>query len=796
MKYKILVIISSLLLIIQQSSRAQSVKKFTISGEIKDAKNGEELIGASVSIPSLKVGTVTNAYGFYSLSVPTGNYEVEYTYLGYKTTVKKIELSQNTRLNIELSEEKNQLKEVVISGEKLNAGNVEQNKMSVVRVEMKEVKKIPLLLGEVDIIKAVQLLPGVQAAGDGSSNLVVRGGNIDHNLVQLDEAVVYNPSHVFGFFSTFNGDAIKDFDLYKGGIPAQFGGRLAAVLDVRMRDGNSKKFQATGGIGLLSSRLTLEGPIKKDRTSFLISGRRSYFDIFFPLSSQLDGTTAWFGDLNIKLNHTISDKDKVFVSAYMGRDKLGFGDLFGFGWGNYTTTARWNHIFSSKLFLNTTAAFSRYDYNFDLNIAKNLNFTRTNYINDLNLKIDGNYFISPKNTVKFGTKQTYFVFEPGKRTKITNESLITDSSLNNKKAFQQDYYASNSQKIGARFTAEYGIRLSIFSSIAGRNYNYLTAPVVAENEILKQGAFDTINPYTVYNSFNNTYYGWEPRLNMTYLLNSTSSVKASYNRMYQYMHLIQNISAATGQEFWIPSDKMIKPQVSDQVAIGYFRNFKENVIEFSVEAYYKWMSNTLQLRDDAKIDFNDAIERELVVGQGRAYGLEFFLRKRTGKTTGWIGYTLAKSERQADRINNNDWYPFRFDRRNYLTVTLNHDISERVSIGANFIYATGDAFTIASQRYTLESFDGSRQSPSIQYASRNSARFPDYHRLDLSVTLNRKKIEGKNNKNDSYWVFSLYNAYGQKNPYTLSYGIENNVPVVYKWYLFTFVPAVTYNFKF
>jgi hypothetical protein len=796
MKYKILVIISSLLLIIQQSSRAQSVKKFTISGEIKDAKNGEELIGASVSIPSLKVGTVTNAYGFYSLSVPTGNYEVEYTYLGYKTTVKKIELSQNTRLNIELSEEKNQLKEVVISGEKLNAGNVEQNKMSVVRVEMKEVKKIPLLLGEVDIIKAVQLLPGVQAAGDGSSNLVVRGGNIDHNLVQLDEAVVYNPSHVFGFFSTFNGDAIKDFDLYKGGIPAQFGGRLAAVLDVRMRDGNSKKFQATGGIGLLSSRLTLEGPIKKDRTSFLISGRRSYFDIFFPLSSQLDGTTAWFGDLNIKLNHTISDKDKVFVSAYMGRDKLGFGDLFGFGWGNYTTTARWNHIFSSKLFLNTTAAFSRYDYNFDLNIAKNLNFTRTNYINDLNLKIDGNYFISPKNTVKFGTKQTYFVFEPGKRTKITNESLITDSSLNNKKAFQQDYYASNSQKIGARFTAEYGIRLSIFSSIAGRNYNYLTTPVVAENEILKQGAFDTINPYTVYNSFNNTYYGWEPRLNMTYLLNSTSSVKASYNRMYQYMHLIQNISAATGQEFWIPSDKMIKPQVSDQVAIGYFRNFKENVIEFSVEAYYKWMSNTLQLRDDAKIDFNDAIERELVVGQGRAYGLEFFLRKRTGKTTGWIGYTLAKSERQADRINNNDWYPFRFDRRNYLTVTLNHDISERVSIGANFIYATGDAFTIASQRYTLESFDGSRQSPSIQYASRNSARFPDYHRLDLSVTLNRKKIEGKNNKNDSYWVFSLYNAYGQKNPYTLSYGIENNVPVVYKWYLFTFVPAVTYNFKF
>jgi hypothetical protein len=476
MKYKIFVLISTFLLFNQITSIAQHTKKFAISGEIKDAKNGEELIGASVSIPSLKVGTVTNAYGFYSLSVPPGNYDVEFTYLGYKTIVKKIELTQNMRLSLELSEDKKQLKEVVISGDKLTASNVEQNKMSVVRVEMKEVKKIPLLLGEVDIIKAVQLLPGVQAAGDGSSNLIVRGGNIDHNLVQLDEAVVYNPSHVFGFFSTFNGDAIKDFDLYKGGIPAQFGGRLASVLDVRMRDGNSKKFQATGGIGLLSSRLTLEGPIQKDKTSFLISGRRSYFDLFFPLSSQLDGTTAWFGDLNIKVNHTISDKDKVFLSAYMGRDKLGFGDLFGFGWGNYTTTARWNHVFSSKLFLNTTAAFSRYDYNFDLNIAKNLNFTRTNYINDLNLKIDGNYFISPKNTVKFGTKQTYFVFEPGKRTKITSESLITDSSLNNKKAFQQDYYASNSQKIGARFTAEYGVRLSIFSSIEGRSYNYLTTP--------------------------------------------------------------------------------------------------------------------------------------------------------------------------------------------------------------------------------------------------------------------------------------------------------------------------------
>lgn len=800
-------LLTPLLLLLTLGAFAQKkVIRHTVSGTIKDARNGEVLIGVNVFIEELKIGVATNTYGFYALSVPPGKYKVSITYMGYITQHQDIDLSVgDQKYNTELAEDKKELKEVVIRTDKADSRNVEQNKMSVVKVDIKEVKKIPLLLGEVDIIKAVQLLPGVQAAGDGSSNLIVRGGNIDHNLVLLDEAVVYNPSHVLGFFSTFNGDAIKDFEIYKGGIPSQYGGRLASVLDVRMKDGNSKNFNVSGGIGVLSSRLTVEGPIVKNKSSFMVSGRRSYFDVFFPLNDNLKNTQAYFGDLNVKLNYAISDKDKLFLSAYYGRDKLGFGGLFGFGWGNLTTTARWNHIFSNKLFVNTSIVYSRYDYDLDVNIAKNLNFTRTNFINDANVKVDGSYFISPKSSLKFGTKQNYYIFEPGIRTPITSESIITAATLPKKRAFEQAYYASHIFKAGARTTIEYGGRVSIFSNIGdGRSINYIDGkPTVVYNGAIKEGVKDTNNIYTNYSSGEvyNTFVGFEPRFNLTYLLNASSSVKVSYNRMYQYMHLIQNITAATGQEFWTPSDKYIKPQMADQVAAGYFRNFSNNTIEASAEVYYKQMKNTVEIRDNADLDFNEATEAQVVSGQGRAYGIEFFVRKQRGKTTGWVGYTLAKSERQADNINNGDWYAFRFDRRHYLTIVLNQEITPRVSLGGSFIYASGEAFTIASQRYGLPSL--SNEKVAIDYGSRNGARFPDYHRLDLSLTINQAKTEArplwifKKRPFEGSWVFSLYNAYGRKNAYTLSY--ENNeqgVPTVYKWYLFTFVPAVTYNFKF
>ncbi len=797
-KYIVLILLSALTI----AGFAQQ-KKYTLSGEMKDAKTGEELVGASVYVEELKTGVTTNSYGFYSLSLPSGSYTIVFSYIGYESIKKQVDLSSNQKIKMELKEADKQLKEIIVNTDKPNSNNVEQNKMSVVKLDIKEVKKIPLLLGEVDIIKAVQLLPGIQAAGDGSSNLIVRGGNIDHNLVLLDEAVVYNPSHVLGFFSVFNGDAIKDFEIYKGGIPAQYGGRLASVLDVRMKDGNSKDYNVSGGIGVLSSRLTIEGPIVKNKSSFMISARRSYFDLFFPLSTQLNGTQAYFGDLNVKLNYTLSDKDKVFLSAYYGRDKLGFGGIFGFGWGNLTTTARWNHIFNSKLFVNTTFAYSRYDYNFDLNISKNLNFTRTNFINDLNFKIDGNYYISPKSNLKFGIKQNYYVFEPGNRTPITSESIISAASLPSKRAYEQDYYLSHIYKFGSRATVEYGARLSIFSNIGtGRSINYVGGtPTVVDNGYIKQNSIDTVNPYTNYSAGQvyNTYYGFEPRFNFTYLLNSSSSIKTSYNRMFQYMHLIQNVTASTGQEFWTPSDNYIKPQMADQVALGYFKNFRENTLEFSVEVYYKWMKNTVEIRNGADIQFNEAVEGQVVAGQGRAYGIEFFLRKQRGKTTGWLSYTLAKSERQADNINDGKWYPFRFDRRNYITLVLSQELSKRVSVGASFIYATGEAFTIATGR---TNYFGD-PTPSVLYGSRNSARFPDYSRLDLSLTINQKKTEAKplwifkKRAFEGSWVFSLYNAYGRKNTYTVSYDTnDQGVPTVYKWYLFTFVPAITYNFKF
>jgi len=775
-------------------TQAQS-RNHSMSGYIKDAKNGEELIGATVSIPALKIGTTTNSYGFYSLSVPPGNHEVEISYIGYAVIKKTINLTQDLTQNFELSESKKELKELVIKTDKINGDNVSQNKMSVVKIDVKQVKKIPILLGEVDIIKAIQLLPGVQAAGDGSTNFIVRGGNIDHNLVLLDEAVVYNPSHVLGFFSTFNGDAVKDFEIYKGGIPAQYGGRLASVLDVHMKDGNTKKLGVTGGIGVLSSRLTVEAPIIKDKSSFLISGRRSYFDLFFPLRPELNDVTAYFGDLNLKLNYTLGNKDKLYLSGYFGRDDLGFGKFFGFGWGNKTGTLRWNHIFNSRLFVNTSLVYSRYNYNFDINISDNLNFTRQNFIDDLNLKVDFSYYASANSLVKFGAKVNNFVFLPGKIDPITSASIVASDALPKKRAIEQDLYASHSIKLGSRLTTEYGARVSIFSNIGeGRSLNYVGGkPTIVENGFVIEAPFET-NKYTNYakGEIYNTNVGFEPRLNATYLLNSTSSIKGSYNRMFQYMHLIQNITASTGQEFWTPSDNYIKPQMADQVAIGYFKNFMDNAIEFSAETYFKKMKNTVELRDGAEIDFNEAIEGQVVAGKGRAYGLELFVRKQSGKTTGWIGYTLSKSERQADNINNNQWYSFRFDRTNYLTVVINRELTERLSLSGNFIYATGEAFTQASQKYTV--FGGSQ--PSIYYGARNSARFPAYHRADLSLTIGRKKRPGRVYKNESDLVIAVYNVYGRKNAYTLSYETVNNLPVVQKWYLFTFVPSITYNFKF
>lgn len=770
-----------------------SGQNVTLSGRITDAKTGEELIGANVFVKELKTGAVTNSYGFYSLSIPKGTYSFVFSYTGYTDLTETIELKANLQKDIELKEDQKVLKEVLISGERVDK-NITENKMSVVSIDVNTVRKIPILLGEVDIIKALQLMPGVQAAGDGSTLTVVRGGNIDHNLVLLDEAVVYNPTHVIGFFSVFNGDAVKDFELYKGGIPSQYGGRLASVLDVRMRDGNTKNLSVSGGIGLLSSRLTLEGPVIKDKASFIVSGRRSYFDIFFPLSEQADGAIAYFGDLNAKINFKLSDKDRLYISAYYGQDNLGFGDgIFGFGWGNTTTTARWNHIFNSKWFSNASLIYSRYNYRFDINIAKNLNFQRLNYIDDIGAKYDVTYYASPKSSVKMGLFNTYHIFQPGVVTPITSESLIKADSLPTKRAFSQAYYVSHKYDLNARINVEYGARLSLFSNLGtGREFVYENNEITrfVNGSVIPGNITDTL--FYNNNGIYNTFYGLEPRLNILYKLNAKSSIKASYNRMYQYMHLIQNIVASTGQEFWTPSTPNIKPQRADQVAIGYFRNFLNDQLEASVETYYKGMNNTVELIDNANIDFNEAIESQIVAGIGRSYGAEFLVRKDKGRFTGWVSYTLSKSERKADNINNNEWYDFRFDRRHYFTVVASYDFTERLNVSSSFIYSTGNAYTAPIAQYELE---GKRVA---LYSERNANRIPEYHRMDLSLTYKTRQKPNARLKNEGSWVLSIFNLYGRKNVYTLEFRQDPDTgeTAAYMTYLTRVVPSITYNFKF
>ncbi len=770
--------------------------RYTISGTIKDASNGEELIGATVKVQGTSIGAATNVYGFYSLTLDKGKYKIVFSYVGYDSKVIEVDLTQNKTLGIELAETVQEVGEVIVTGEKADK-NISENKMSAVTLDIKTVKKVPVLLGENDVIKVAQLLPGVQAAGDGNTLTIVRGGNIDHNLVLLDEAVVYNPSHAIGFFSVFNGDAIKDFEIYKGGIPSQFGGRLASVMDVRMKEGNKKKFSASGGIGILSSRLTLEGPIKKDTGSFIISARRSYFDLFFPLSQNTEDAKAFFGDLNVKANYNLSDKDRVFLSFYTGIDRLGFGGIFGFGWGNTTGTARWNRIINSKMFMNTSVIVSRYNYNLEFNISPNLNLRRNNYIQDYGVKSDWTYFISPKSKLRFGLFNVFHQFRPGETEPITSSSIILGDSLPKKRAFEQAYYLSHKVDINDKLNIEYGTRLSVFSNVGeGREFTYSNgAPTYIDpaNPGVRISSLPFIQDTLNYSSgeFYNTYAGIEPRLNIAYQIDSVSSVKGSYNRMYQYMHLVQNTTASTGQEFWIPSNPHIKPQFADQVAVGYFRNFLDNQLEASAEVYYKQMQNTVEVIDNADLDFTEPIESQLVQGQGRAYGIEFLLRKPKGRLNGWLSYTLSRSQRRADGINNNEWYSFRFDRRHYATAVVVYDASDRVSIGANFVYASGEAVTVPIGFYEI---DGKSVA---QYSDRNSFRMADYHRMDLSLTLYRKKRPGKRYKNESNWVFSIYNVYARKNWFSLDFREdEDGNRSTFRTYLFRIVPSVTYNFKF
>ncbi len=760
---------------------ALDAAKYTISGRVKDKSNGEMLIGVTVYVKELNIGTVTNVYGYYSINLPAGKYQVNYSYIGYKTVTKTFDLTQNTVFNMELETEQVMINEVVVVGEKKDE-NITKAEMSVVKMDAKTIKAIPALFGEVDIIKAIQMLPGVQASGEGMSGFNVRGGGSDQNLIILDEATVYNASHLMGFFSIFNNDAVKDVKLYKGDIPSEYGGRLSSLLDIRMKDGNMKKFSGAGGIGTISSRLTLEGPVIKDKCSFMVSGRRSYADLFLKLSNDtnMQKTKLYFYDLNMKINYTLDEKNRFFVSGYFGRDVFKFSKEFGMNWGNNTETVRWNHLFSSKLFSNMTFLFSNYDYSLESNVSMQ-GFKWIAKMRDFSVKPDFTYFLNPENTIKFGFVSTYHHFEPGFAEGNGENSVINELKMPGSNALESAAFISNEQKINAVLTLNYGLRYSIFQSVGSSTvYNFDNNHQSVDSTVYSKG------------EFYNTYSGFEPRLSMKYSLNEVSSVKGSYSRTRQYLHLASNTTGGMPLDIWLPSSINIKPRIADMGAIGYFRNFKHNTFEVSVETYYKIVNNEIDFKDHAQLLLNQKIEGELRYGKAKSYGVEFLIRKQEGKFTGWVSYTWARAFRKINEINDGLEYPASYDKPHNISIVLSYNISKRINVSVNWIYASGAAATFPTGRFEYNNVIVP------VYSERNTYRMPDYHRLDVGTTIQLGK-DRPEKKFFSDLNISVYNAYNRKNAWMISFEPEKNDPntiQAYKYYLFPILPSVTYNFHF
>jgi len=764
--------------------------KFTISGTVKDAANGEDMIGVVVTLKEKPtVGAMTNIYGYYSLSVEPGTYTVIYRISGFDKLEKQVELTDNVVLGVELKEEDKELDEFTVKAEKDDA-NIKSNEVSTIKFNPKEIETIPVLFGEKDIIKTVTLLPGVKTGGEGNSGFFVRGGGADQNLILLDGAPVYNASHLLGFFSVFNSDALKDINLVKGGMPANYGGRVSSVMDIAMKEGNSKRLAVSGGLGTISSKLTVEAPIVKDKGSFIISGRRTYADIFlnFAPDTSLRNNQLYFYDLNAKANYQITENDRIFLSGYFGRDKFGLGDAFGFDWGNATGTVRWNHIYNSKLFSNTSLIYSNYDYRINIGAA---GFSFGSDINDINFKQDFQYFANEKHNLKFGINVIRHNFSPGV-VEVQEGAPLVASEVQPKTGVEGAAYISDEWKVNNKLNLVYGFRYSNYAATGpGDIYSYDIDGNVTDTNTYEQGE--------VYQ----WYHGFEPRLAANYVVNEFSAVKGSYARNNQYVHLLSNSTSGSPTDIWLPSSNNIKPQISDQVTLGYFRNFKKNAYEFSAEAYYKTLDNMIDYRTGAQTNFNDFVEGDLVYGIGRAYGVELLLRKKKGKLTGWLGYTLSKSERQFDQIDNGAWFSARQDRTHDASVVLMYDFSERLKGSASWVYYTGDAATFPSGKYEI---DGAVYN---LYTERNGYRFPDYHRLDLGLTLYGKKYktilneDGEEEKVEKRfqgnWNFSVYNAYSRENAWTITFQDSQDNPgttEAVQTTLFKIIPSITYNFTF
>lgn len=758
---------------------ALAQQKITIGGVIKAKSDGETVIGAAVKAGSA-AGTVTNEYGFYSLTLPPGEHKIEISSVGLQTQYFTLNLTRDTTINLSLDDGTNSLQEVTIT-ENTGGRSLSSAQTSVEKLSTKEIANIPVLFGERDILKAIQLLPGIKSAGDGNSGMFVRGGAADQNLILLDEAPVYNAAHLLGFFSTFNTDAVKDVTVYKGGMPAQYGGRLSSVLDIKMNDGNNQDFDVSGGVGLISAKLNVEGPIQKDKSSFLISGRRTYADMFLKLSDEYKDNSLYFYDLNAKVNYNLGEKDRLYLSGYFGKDKLGasFGEGQGFGleWGNATGTLRWNHIFSNKLFSNTSFIFSNYNYKVSIKTGA-YDFNIFSQIQDFNFKEELQWYVGNRHNLRIGINSIYHTIRPGEVTS-GDESTLTSAQLQKRYSWENAAYISDNWKVADNVNVSIGLRASAFTILGkGDFYNVDAAGTILDT--LSYGRGEAVK----------TYFNLEPRLAASWQFNSSSSIKASYVRNTQNLHLISNSTSSSPTDKWIASTNIIKPEISDQVSLGYYKNLADNKYELTVEGYYKTMQNQVDYRDGANVyTSNNAIETELLYGKGRSYGLEVLLKKKVGKLSGWLSYTLSKTERQINGINNNEWYNARQDRTHDIAIVASYQVSPKWNLSANWVYYTGDAITFPAGKYQV---DGQTV---YYYTQRNAYRMPSYHRLDIGATCKLKESR----KWSHELSFSLYNAYGRENAYTIYFRDSKEDPnktEAVKVALFKFIPSISYNFKF
>ena len=757
--------------IIGVAQKMQAQEKMTVNGTVKDLLSGESIIGAVIKIDKLANVTVTsNEYGFFAISLPKGKYDLIISFIGYED--KRISIPLDKPLSIQVFlESKNQLAEVVVESKRKD-DNLIKAQIGTETLNMKSISKVPVIFGEKDVLKTIQLLPGVKSAGEGNSGFYVRGGAADQNLILLDEAPVYNASHLLGFFSTFNSDAIKDATLIKGNGPAQYGGRLSSVLDVKMKEGNNKNYTVNGGLGLISSRLSIEGPIQEDKSSFILSGRRTYADVFLKATEKFKDNILYFYDFNAKANYKIDEKNRIYFSGYFGKDELGLGSSFRINWGNKTGTIRWNRVINSKLFLNTSFIYS--DYNYDVSLKNGeTNFNVNSNIKDLNIKQDYTFYFNPKNTIRFGFNSILHTITPS----IFSGTVSNYINKVGRNGLENAIYFNNNFRASAKLTLDYGLRVSAYSLMGGDEYNLYNGNEKTSSILLDK------------NSFGKTYLNLEPRITTNYRVNDFSSIKLAYARNVQHLHLLSNATASNPSDQWIGDSYNIKPELADQTSIGYSRNFKNNNYELGAELYYKAMQNQLDYKDGTNINTITDVESALLFGIGRAYGFELLAKKKFGILSGWVSYTLSKTERKIQGINEGDWYNAKQDRTHDISIVTIVELNSKWSVSGVFVYNTGNAVTFPTGKYSV-----GRQTI-YQYAKRNANRMPTYHRLDLSVTYENKSRK----KYESAWNFSLYNVYGRENAYRITFQddpLDKSKTQIIQTALFRWVPSITYNFKF